>query len=147
MPELKGRRCSIAGALELVGERWSLLVLRELSYGRQRFSDIQRNTGAPRDILTSRLRKLEEVGVLERVPDPLHPSRTVYQATRSGRALNPVLIALKEWGDRHVFAGDEPVVTQHVCGAEFHPRVHCAACHEPLRRDELRVVRGDRQLV
>jgi DNA-binding HxlR family transcriptional regulator len=140
------RRCSIAGALDLVGDRWSLLVLRELAYGQHRFSDIQRRTGAPRDILTARLRKLESVGVLHRAPDPERPTRQLYGVSTAGAELTPVLLALKEWGDRHVNPGDEPVVTEHVCGAVFHPRTHCAYCGSPLERGELRVVGGDAPL-
>jgi DNA-binding HxlR family transcriptional regulator len=139
-------RCSIAGALDLVGDRWSLLVLRELAYGHYRFTEMQRRTGAPRDILTARLRKLEDVGVISREPDPGRPGRHVYRATRAGVGLTPVLIALKEWGDRHVNPGDEPVVIEHSCGAVFHARTHCAACGQRVRSGELRVIGGDEPL-
>jgi DNA-binding HxlR family transcriptional regulator len=96
------RVCSIADALEVVGERWSLLVLRELSFGVHRFKDIQVNTGAPRETLALRLRKLEEAGVIERRRYCDHPPRDEYVLTAVGRDLEPVLIALREWGERHV---------------------------------------------
>jgi DNA-binding HxlR family transcriptional regulator len=95
------RACSIADALELVGERWSLLVLRELGFGVRRFKDIQVNTGAPRETLALRLRKLEEAGVIERRRYCDHPPRDDYLLTAVGRDLTPVLTALREWGERH----------------------------------------------
>lgn len=143
MSEITVRRCSIADALAIVGDRWSLLLLREISYGHRRFMEIQRSTGAPRDVLTSRLRKLESAGVLTRDPDPDSPTRALYDVTEAGAELAPVLFALKEWGDRHVNQGDEPVVLEHSCGETFHPRTHCAACGAPADRADLRVVAGD----
>jgi DNA-binding HxlR family transcriptional regulator len=96
------RVCSIADALEVVGERWSLLVLRELSFGVHRFKDIQVNTGAPRETLALRLRKLEEAGIIERRRYCDRPPRDEYMLTAAGRDLVPVLVALREWGERHV---------------------------------------------
>ena len=96
------RICSIADALEVVGERWSLLILRELGFGVHRFQDIQVNTGAPRETLALRLRKLEETGVIERRRYSEHPPRDEYVLTDAGRDLSPVLTALREWGERHV---------------------------------------------
>jgi len=96
------RICSIADALDVVGERWSLLVLRELGFGVHRFQDIQVNTGAPRETLALRLRKLEETGIIERRRYSDHPPRDEYLLTAAGRDLTPVLTALREWGERHV---------------------------------------------
>jgi DNA-binding HxlR family transcriptional regulator len=96
------RVCSIADALDVVGERWSLLVLRELGFGVHRFKDIQVNTGAPRETLALRLRKLEDAGVIERRRYCDHPPRDEYMLTPAGRDLLPVLGALREWGERHV---------------------------------------------
>ena len=96
------RICSIADALDVVGERWSLLILRELGFGVHRFQDIQVNTGAPRETLALRLRKLEETGVIERRRYSEHPPRDEYVLTDAGRDLSPVLTALREWGERHV---------------------------------------------
>jgi DNA-binding HxlR family transcriptional regulator len=96
------RICSIADALDVVGERWSLLVLRELAFGVHRFKDIQVNTGAPRETLALRLRKLEETGIIERRRYSDHPPRDEYLLTTAGRDLTPVLAALREWGERHV---------------------------------------------
>ncbi|MBV2355381.1 helix-turn-helix transcriptional regulator [Streptomyces sp. J2-1] len=96
------RVCSIADALDVVGERWSLLVLRELGFGVHRFKDIQINTGAPRETLALRLRKLEDASVIERRPYSERPPRDEYHLTPMGRDLLPVLRALREWGERHV---------------------------------------------
>jgi DNA-binding HxlR family transcriptional regulator len=125
------RHCSIAGALDVVGEKWSLLVVRELFLGCRRFSDIAVNTGAPRDILTSRLRRLEEVGVVTRRAYNEHPPRYEYVLTEAGKDLRPVIMALKHWGDTHVMAEPMAPVLEHKCGELFTPRVHCAACGEP----------------
>ncbi len=88
--------CSIAGALEVVGQRWSLLVLRELAFGVHRFKDIQVSTGAPRETLALRLRKLEDAGVIERRRYCDHPPRNEYQLTTVGQDLLPVLAVLTE---------------------------------------------------
>jgi DNA-binding HxlR family transcriptional regulator len=136
------RVCSITDALEIVGDRYALLVARELRYGKTRFQDFLAGTGAPRDVLTSRLRKLEDSGVIERRLYSERPPRHEYLLTEAGRELQPILLALKEWGDRHCNAGEEPVVFQHSCGAVFHPQTTCAACGEPLRDGELTVTGG-----
>ena len=136
------RVCSVADALSIVGDRYALLVTRELHYGRTRFQDIAAGTGAPRDVLTSRLRKLEQAGVIERRPYSEHPPRHEYLLTDAGRELQPILMALKEWGDRHVNPGSEPIIFEHVCGAEFHAMTVCAACGEPLRDGQLTVTGG-----
>jgi DNA-binding HxlR family transcriptional regulator len=95
------RPCFIADALELVGDRWSLLVLRELAFGVRRFNDIQRHTGAPRDRLADRLRRLTEAGVISRRPYSEHPPRYEYVLTPAGEALMPVLTALRQWGQQY----------------------------------------------
>lgn len=126
------RDCSIAAALEVVGEKWSLLVVRELFLGCRRFSEIAANTGAPRDILTARLRRLEDVGVIERRLYSEHPPRHEYVLTAAGRDLRPVIWALKHWGDTHVPGERRGSVMEHSCGAVFTPRTHCAECGEPV---------------
>ena len=111
LADLPGRACSIAGALEVVGDRWALLVVREVSMGSHRFTDIVRGTGAPRDRLTARLNDLVAVGVLERRPYSTTPPRSGYHLTESGRDLLPVLHALLQWGDRWV--AEEPPLRLH----------------------------------
>ena len=131
------RICSIADALSIVGDRYSLLIVREIGYGYVRFKDLAAFTGAPRDVLTSRLRRLEGVGVLERVMYSERPPRFEYHLTDAGGALRPIVLALKEWGDRQLNPGAEPVVFEHTCGAEFHPLTVCAACGAPVGTGEL----------
>lgn len=96
------RVCPIADALDVVGERWSLLILRELRFGVLRFKDIQVNTGAPKETLALRLRKLEQAGLIERRRYSERPPRDEYVLTESGQELSPVLQALRKWGERHV---------------------------------------------
>jgi DNA-binding HxlR family transcriptional regulator len=131
------RDCTIADALEVVGDRWSLLVVRELFYAQRRFTEIARNTGAPRDILTTRLRKLADQGVIAREPYSEHPPRYEYRLTEMGRALSPVLLTLKRWGHEYVRGSEDPVRFDHTCGHEFVAEVHCTACGDPLERGRL----------
>jgi DNA-binding HxlR family transcriptional regulator len=122
------RSCSVANALEIVGERWSLLALREVFFGNTRFDQIAANTGASRDVLTARLKKLVAFGVLEKRQYSDHPPRFEYHLTDSGRALHNVLLMLKEWGDTYVTEGPLPLVWEHSCGHVLEPRVVCASC-------------------
>ncbi|MEU4560451.1 helix-turn-helix domain-containing protein [Actinoplanes sp. NPDC023936] len=126
------RDCTIADALEVVGDRWSLLVVRELFYAERRFTEIARNTGAPRDILATRLRKLAGHGVITRERYSERPPRYEYRLTEAGRALAPVLLTLKRWGHEHVRKGADPVRFDHTCGHEFVAEVHCTACGDAL---------------
>jgi DNA-binding HxlR family transcriptional regulator len=99
------RVCSIADALEVVGDRYTLLILRELGFGVHRFSDIRHNTGAPRATLSARLRKLEDAGVIARRRYNDHPPRDEYVLTEAGEAIIPVLRSLRHWGEQHVTPG------------------------------------------
>jgi DNA-binding HxlR family transcriptional regulator len=105
---LPGRPCPIAAALGLVGERWALLVIREIALGATRFSDIVAGTGAPRDRIAARLKALESAGIVARTPYHDGPVRYEYRLTDSGDALMPVLDALLEWGRHHAVASDDP---------------------------------------
>jgi DNA-binding HxlR family transcriptional regulator len=93
--------CPIADALQLIGDRWALLTIRELSFGVSRFNDIRTNTGAPRASLAARLRDLEEAGLVERRRYSSHPPRDEYILTPAGRELGPVLRELRVWGERY----------------------------------------------
>ena len=95
------RVCGIADALELVGDRWALLALRELGFEVRRFNDIQANTGAPRASLAARLRGLEDAGLVERRRYCERPPRDEYLLTDAGRELMPVLGQLRAWGDKY----------------------------------------------
>jgi DNA-binding HxlR family transcriptional regulator len=109
LDELPGRPCPIAASLEVVGERWALLVLRELWMGSHRFGEIVRGTGAPRDRVAARLKVLEAAGVIERREYQLSPPRFDYHLTQSGRALVPVLKGLLTWGRDYAVDADDPL--------------------------------------
>ncbi|MFP5218942.1 MAG: winged helix-turn-helix transcriptional regulator [Actinomycetes bacterium] len=128
--------CSVAATLEVVGDRWSVLVLREAFYGVRRFNDLQRNLGIPRNVLTARLQKLVHAGVLRRVPyrEAGSRERHEYRLTSAGVELLPTVVALMQWGDRHL-AGDTggPVVVRHRdCGATVSAVLACDAGHSGL---------------
>jgi len=132
----EGQNCSIARALEILGERWTLLVLREVLLGRRRFEEIRRNTGVATNILTDRLATLVEHDVLERREDEYVPTRKAIDA-------NPVLVALLQWGDAHAAPDGPPRVLVHArCGHDAHPQLQCASCEEEIRPGELRVRPG-----
>ncbi|MEV4581119.1 helix-turn-helix domain-containing protein [Nonomuraea jabiensis] len=135
------RECSIANALAVIGERWSLLAMREVLLGVRRFDQIARNTGASRDILTARLRKLEEAGLLERELYESHPPRYEYVLTETGQALHAVLLSLMDWGDRYVTKGEPPTVWRHSCGEPLEPLMVCAHCREPVHTEDMSVIR------
>ncbi|WP_109000921.1 winged helix-turn-helix transcriptional regulator [Streptomyces rishiriensis] len=132
------RPCSIADALAVVGEKYSLLVLREVCLGNGRFDQLVRNIGAPRDVLTTRLRRLVDAGILTRTAYSDRPQRFEYRPTRAGLELEPLLMTLMAWGDRHLRQGDDrPMVLEHVCGNELVPVVTCSSCGDPVGHDDV----------
>jgi DNA-binding HxlR family transcriptional regulator len=126
------RECSIARTLEIVGEKWALLAIREVFLGNRRFDEMVRRTGAPRDTLAARLRSLAGAGILERRQYSAHPARYEYRLTEAGRELYPVILTLMRWGDDHL-AGDDgpPMVLEHACGHRLVATVVCEACGQP----------------
>lgn len=128
--DLPGRPCPIAASLEVVGERWALLVVREISLGNHRFGEIARGTGAPRDRLSARLRALVDAGVLERRQYGDSPARAGYHLTAAGRDLLPVLQALLQWGNRWL-AEEPPVVLRHH-DHQIEGEWMCRTCGEPV---------------
>ena len=137
MPDVLPRPCSVAAALGVIGEKWSLLVIRELAFGVHRFDAIARNTGAPRDILTNRLRRLEAADVLEKRQYQERPPRCEYHLTQAGDELRLVLLSLAQWGDR--WAIDEPATTfVHTCGEELDLVHACRACGGEVSGRDLR---------
>ncbi len=132
--------CSIARSLEVVGEWWTLLILRDCFLGVRRFDDFHERLGISRNILTDRLEHLVDHGVLERVPYQEHPVRYDYRLTDKGRDLWLVLTALRQWGDRWELDGRPPVVVDHVGHGHVAEAVAtCAACGEEL---DVRAVRA-----
>lgn len=144
LPTLDRTRCSVAGTLAVVGEKWSLLVLREAFLGVRRFADFQRNLGAPRAVLTDRLATLVEQGVLTRVPyqDEGERQRHEYRLTQKGIDLYPALVALMEWGDRYLTGdGEPPLQLRHRdCGARVRLELVCEDGHAVSGAREVRAV-------
>ena len=133
-----GRPCSLAAALAQVGDRWALLAVREVMFGNHRFSEIARNTAAPRDRLAARLKALVDAGILERRQYQSSPSRHDYHLTAAGRELVPVMHALRAWGDKWA-AGEPPLRAEHH-GHPIHPYLACATCGEPVRAEDLEFI-------
>ena len=134
-------RCSVAGTLAVVGEKWSLLVLREAFLGVRRFADFQRVLGAPRAVLTDRLATLVEQGILRREPYQAEGERQrhEYRLTEKGIELYPTLVALMQWGDRYVSDGDAPVELEHRdCGSPVHLALVCERGHQLSGAREVR---------
>ncbi len=108
LAQLPGRPCPIAAAIDVVGERWSLLVVREISLGANTFNEIVAGTGAPRDRIAARLKSLVDAGIVERAAYRTAPQRFEYRLTKSGEELAPILRALLRWGLAHVVSPDDP---------------------------------------
>ena len=133
------RTCSVARSLEIVGEKWALLAVREVFLGNRRFDEMVRRTGAPRDTMTARLKTLVAAGVLERRPVSEHPPRFEYRLTRAGLDLYPVIVALMQWGDRYLLNGEEPpMVLTHHCGHELGAVTNCSSCGEAVLASDVR---------
>jgi DNA-binding HxlR family transcriptional regulator len=139
-----GQVCSIARALELVGERWTLLILRDAFRGARRFEEFQRSLGIARNVLGSRLQRLVAAGILVRVPYQEHPPRDEYRLTEKGLDLWPVMIDLLQWGDAHLAgAAGPPVLIRHRdCGGALDSRRRCERCGAELGPREVEILPG-----
>lgn len=142
--KLDDLNCSIANALDLIGEWWTILILREAFFGTRRFEDFQLHLGIARNILTARLRKLCDSGVLERVPVKAGAKRQEYQLTKMGRDLQPTLIALTQWGDRWLHASDGAPVKfiERVSGEEIADVAVLSKDGHKLKARELALIPG-----
>ncbi|HSX21262.1 MAG TPA: helix-turn-helix domain-containing protein [Gaiellaceae bacterium] len=128
-----GQNCSIARTLEVVGERWTLLILRDVALGLRRFDEIQANLGVARNVLTDRLERLLGAGILERVRYREKPERFEYVLTAMGSELRVPLLALLNWGDRHLAPDGPPRLVDHIgCGGHVTARAVCDECGEVL---------------
>ena len=138
--------CSIARTLEVVGEKWTLLILRESFYGATRFEQFRQVLQCPRNLLSERLSKLVDEGILVRSEyrEPGSRTRHEYRMTDKGRELVPILFALGEWGDRHMAdPAGPPVIARHAgCGAELRLTLRCAAGHEIAGPADVEIVGG-----
>jgi len=140
---LRDRNCSIAQCLEVTGDWWTLLILRDVFLGVRRFDALQADLGISRNVLARRLDALVAEGVLERRPYSDAPPRSEYVLTEKGRDLWPVLDAMRRWGDRWVAPDGPPVEVVHLgCGERTTVVPTCAACGEALTAADVRAVPG-----
>ena len=138
-----GQNCSIARSLEVVGERWTLLVLRDLFLGVRRFETFQERMKIAPNILAKRLRGLEEAGVVERRRYSERPERFEYVLTDAGKDFLPVVLDLMRWGDAHAAPDGPPAVVRHAgCGGELGPGAVCGDCGEVVGADDAEWWRG-----
>jgi DNA-binding HxlR family transcriptional regulator len=136
------RECSVARTLEVVGEKWALLAVREVFLGNGRFDEMVRRTGAPRDTMAARLRALVASGILERRQYSEHPARFEYHLTQAGRDLYPVILTLMRWGDRYLAGpAGPPLELEHRCGHRLSAQLVCEACGDPVSTTDTRPVR------
>ncbi|MDN3357392.1 helix-turn-helix domain-containing protein [Actinomadura sp. DC4] len=135
----KPGRDSLAVALDAINDRWSLHIVRAVAFGASRYTDILRDVGAPRDVLSARLQKLTESGILQ--PHSPEKGRMAgYELTQKGRDLGQVILVLKRWGDTYREDTVPRVDFIHeVCGEVFVAEVHCQACGRPIRSGEFSV--------
>ena len=141
---LSREACSVARTVSVIGDRWTLLILRDCFMRVRRFEDFQARLGVTRPILASRLAKLVEEGVLARVAYQERPPRHEYRLTPKGIDLYPVVMAIVHWGDVHM-AGrrGRPVLHRHLdCGRDFDPVMTCSSCGEPVDPRRVHVHRG-----
>lgn len=137
--ELDQQPCSLARTLAVVGDRWTLLVLRECFLGVRRFDDFEKRLGITRHVLADRLKKLVESGVLDKQVYQQRPVREQYRLTSKGRDLYPAVLALVNWGDRHL-SGAEGAPIRHIhkpCGQHMHGVLVCSECSEPLQAGDV----------
>lgn len=138
--DLSDFACSVARTLDVVGDKWTLLILRDAFYGVRRFEDFTRDLGIARNVLTDRLGRLVEAGVMERRQYEEHPPRSEYRLTRKGRELLPVVLTMMHWGDTWQADDEGPVDLVHEgCGEPTHAEIVCAGCREPLTPFNLRI--------
>ncbi|MEO0494432.1 MAG: helix-turn-helix domain-containing protein [Actinomycetota bacterium] len=125
--------CSIQRTLDLIGDRWTLLIVRDLFRGVRRFSRIQEDLGIAKNLLTDRLAALVDADIVEKVPYQDRPVRYEYRLTERGRDLSPALVALMRWGDRYVSGGLAPTELVHDdCGTRLELQPWCTTCNVPV---------------
>jgi len=142
--KLEDEACSVARTVSVIGDRWTLLILRDCFLRVRRFEEFQARLGVTRPILASRLRKLVKDFVLAKVPYQERPLRYEYRLTQKGLDLYPIVMAIVHWGDIHM-AGKKgrPLLHQHTnCGKTFDPVMICSECGEPLSPKQVHVHRG-----
>lgn len=140
----ENQNCSVARASEIFSERWIMLILREISLGRQRFGEIKRNTGVASNILSDRLGLLVDQGILKRVDEEVDGQKVDrYVLTKKGVDAQPILLALNEWGNKYAAPHGAPREIFHeTCGHTVHARMMCDHCGEALKASNTLMVPG-----
>lgn len=142
--ELDKQPCSVARTLAVIGDRWTLMILRDCFLGVRRFDIFEQRLGITRHVLSDRLRKLVEYDVLKKTPYQQQPLREEYRLTERGLDLHSIVLALVSWGDKHM--ADErgaPLLHRHnKCGQIMHPVTVCSECHEPINARDIKVEIG-----
>ena len=138
-----GMACSVAQCLEVVGEWWSMLIVRDAFLGITRFDDFQRRLGISRNVLNQRLSKLVDADVLTKVAYSEHPPRYDYRLTDKGRDLWPVLTAMRQWGDTYAAPAGPPVQVVHrSCGKVSEAVLTCSECGAEMTARDVQAVPG-----
>lgn len=137
-------RCSLARSLDVIGDWWTLLIIRDIYLGVCRFDEIAEDLGISRNLLTTRLNRLVEKGILRREPYGERPVRHEYRLADPGVHLVPVILALTQWGDRWVQPAEgQPIRFMHeTCGCPLEARVTCGACDEPVAAEAVSALPG-----
>ncbi len=139
----EGQVCSIARSLEVIGERWTILIIRDAFLGVRRFDDFQRSLGVARNVLQGRLERLVEGGILERVRYQERPERYEYRLTEMGIDLWPVVVSLLSWGDKHLAPDGPAVILEHRdCGGRVNDHRICDKCGAILGPRDVKPRRG-----
>ena len=141
--ELGQAECSVAQTLSVIGDRWTLLILRDCFLGIRRFDDFLNSLDVSRTILTSRLSKLVETGVLEKQPYQERPTRYDYRLTKKGQDLYPVILTLVQWGDTYRGDGKRPPIERvhKKCGHKLQAHLICEDCGEEIQPQQVGVKR------
>ncbi|RZF28554.1 transcriptional regulator [Paraburkholderia sp. UYCP14C] len=141
LPDKSDTLCPVARSQAVIGDRWAVLILRELFMGNRRFDSLLAQSQATPQMLSSRLKRLEADGMIERKHYMTKPPRYEYELTEKGRAFHPVLLALREWGETWHKSPHEDVAVRYThltCGKDAGIGTVCQSCGEPLRREDLK---------
>ncbi len=142
--EMGSRICSVARTIEILGDRWIFLIIREAFFGIKTYEEFQRNLGIATNILSDRLKTLVQNGVFKRIKNPDDGRRFVYKLTEKGLDLYPIVLAIMNWGDRWLAGEEEPplVLYHENCGHRLEPVMKCAHCSETVQARD--ITYGDR---
>lgn len=139
MPPKQNLEDSVGRATQLLGDRWTFLILREAFFGTRRFNEFAQNLGLSRNILSNRLKMLVSQGIFEERPYGPSKARNEYRLAQAGRDIFPIVVALLQWGDKHLAGSRGPsIVLEHTpCGNDADPLLVCSACHQPIELGEI----------